>query len=136
MDAAGMERLYDKYMTRVYISTTNLQESSALRLLLLNLKMEIVGESSDWFTTVVQIPHSQVELLLVDWSVLPINSPNTALSELRKACPSALVVILISHLDSQKQAALSIDADMLIRKDETPKRMAERLQAIAEGIPA
>ncbi|MBK8784620.1 MAG: response regulator transcription factor [Anaerolineales bacterium] len=123
-------------MTRVYISTTNLQESSALRLLLLNLKMEIVGESSDWFTTVVQIPHSQVELLLVDWSVLPINSPNTALSELRKACPSALVVILISHLDSQKQAALSIDADMLIRKDETPKRMAERLQAIAEGIPA
>ena len=131
-----MERLYDKYMTRVYISTTNLQESSALRLLLLNLKMEIVGESSDWFTTVVQIPHSQVELLLVDWSVLPINSPNTALSELRKACPSALVVILISHLDSQKQAALSIDADMLIRKDETPKRMAERLQAIAEGIPA
>jgi DNA-binding NarL/FixJ family response regulator len=136
MDAAGKERLYDKYMTRVYISTTNLQESSALRLLLLNLKMEIVGESSDWFTTVVQIPHSQVELLLVDWSVLPINSPNTALSELRKACPSALVVILISHLDSQKQAALSIDADMLIRKDETPKRMAERLQAIAEGIPA
>lgn len=128
--------MYDGPMTRVYISTANPEENSALRLLLPGLKMEVVGESADWFTTVVQIPHSQVEILLVDWSVLPINSPNAALSELRKACPSVLVVVLISHLDSQQQAALSINADLFIRKDETPRRMAERLQTIAESIPA
>ncbi len=136
MDAARKDRLYDEYMTRVYVSDAKPEESSALRQLFLDLKMEIAGEAADWFTTVAQVPLNQVEILLMAWDVLPINSPDTALSELRKACPSVLVVLLISHLDSQKQAALSIDVDAFIRKDEKPKRMAEHLQAIAARISA
>ena len=135
MDAAGLNRLYDEHMTRIYISNARPEESSALRLILLDQKMEVVGEASDWITTVVQVPINHVEMLLVDWDVLPINSPDAALGALRKACPSVLVVILISHLDSQKQAALSVVADMFINKSETPERMAEQLQAVATSIP-
>ena len=93
-------------MTRVYVADAKPEERSALRLLLLDLKMEVVGEAADWFTTLVHVPISRVDMLLVDWDLLPENAPNVALDGLRKACPATLVVVLISHLDARRQAAL------------------------------
>ncbi len=121
-------------MTRVYVADARPEERSALRLLLLDLKMEVVGEAADWFTTLVEVPISQVDMLLVDWDLLPENAPNVALDGLRKACPSALVVVLISHLDARKQAALSVGADIFISKGETPERVAERLRIAAASV--
>ncbi len=123
-------------MTRVYVADARPEERSALRLVLLDLKMEVVGEAADWFTTLVQVPISRVDMLLVDWDLLPNNAPNVALDGLRKACPSALVVILISHLDARTQAALSIGADVFISKGETPERVAEHLRNAAASITA
>lgn len=122
-------------MTRVYIADEKLVERSALRLLLIDLKMEVVGQAADWFTTLVQVPISRADMLLVDWDLLPNNAPNIALDGLRKACPSTLIVILISHLDARKQAALSAGADAFISKDEAPEHVAERLRSVAAGIP-
>ncbi len=121
-------------MTRVYIADAKPEERSALRLLLLDLKMEVVGESADWFDTLVQVPTHRVDMLLVDWDVLPINAPGAALDELRKACPTALVVVLISQLDARQQAALSAGADAFISKGETADRVAERLRAVVAGM--
>jgi DNA-binding NarL/FixJ family response regulator len=123
-------------MTRVYVADAKPEERSALRLLLLDLKMEVVGEAADWFTTLVQVPISRVDMLLVDWDLLPNNAPNVALDGFRKACPSALVIVLISHLDARKQAALSIGADLFISKGETPERVAEHLRTAAASVPA
>ena len=117
-------------MTRVYIADAKPEERSALRLLLLDLKMEVAGEADDWATTLDQAPVRQTDLLLVDWDLLP-NSPTAALKKLRKACPAALVIILISRLDARQQAALSIGADAFISKGEVPERVADRLRAIA-----
>ena len=122
-------------MTRVYVADARPEERSALRLLLLDLKMEVVGEAADWFTALVQVPTSRVDMLLVDWDLLPNNAPNVAFDGLRKACPSALVVVLISHQDARKQAALSIGADVFISKGETPERVAEHLRTAAASIP-
>ena len=58
-----------------------------------------------------------------------------ALKKLRKACPGALVIVLISHLDARQQAALSAGADAFISKYEMPDRMAERLRTVAANIP-
>jgi DNA-binding NarL/FixJ family response regulator len=121
-------------MTRVYVADAKPEERSALSLLLLDLKMEVVGEAADWFTTLVHVPISRVDMLLVDWDLLPDNAPNVALAGLREACPSALVVVLISHLDARKQAALSIGADIFISKGETPERVAERLRIAAASV--
>ncbi len=131
---AGESFSYDENMTRVYLADARLDERSALRLLLLDLKMEVVGEAADWLTTLAQAPVSHADMLLVDWDLLP-ESPTAALEKLREACPAALVIVLISHLDARQQAALSAGADAFISKGETPERVAERLRNVAASIP-
>jgi DNA-binding NarL/FixJ family response regulator len=121
-------------MTRVYLADAKPEERSALRLLLLDLKMEVAGEAADWLTTLAQVPISRTDILLVDWELLP-SAPSAALADLRRACPAALVIVLISHLDARHQAALSAGADAFISKGETPERVAERLRAVAAGVP-
>jgi DNA-binding NarL/FixJ family response regulator len=120
-------------MTRVFISDAKTDERAALRIVLLDLKMEVAGEASDWSTTLVQVPVNRIDMLVIDWDLLP-NPPGAGLDELRKACPAALVIVLISYLDARQQAALSAGADAFISKGELPERVAERLRAVAESV--
>jgi len=120
-------------MTRVYLADARPEERSALRLLLLDLKMEIVGESSDWSSTLAQAPTTRLEMLVVDWGLLPIES-SAALSELRLACPKAIVVVLISSTDARQQAALYVGADAFISKNETPEQVARHLRVAALNV--
>jgi DNA-binding NarL/FixJ family response regulator len=121
-------------MTRVFIADAILDERKALRVMLLDLKMEIVGEAADWPTTLAQAPTSRLEMLVVDWNLLPFELGVQALTVLRLACPTAIVVVLISHMDARQQAALSAGADAFISKNETPERVAERLRTVAESV--
>ncbi len=126
--------MYHETMTRVYLADAQHEERSALRLLLLDLNMEVVGEAADWTTTLAQAPATCLDMLLVDWDLLPVDLGMQSLVVLRQACPNAIVVVLISHLDARHQAALSAGADAFISKGETPERVAERLRAAAESI--
>jgi DNA-binding NarL/FixJ family response regulator len=121
-------------MTRVFLADAQPDERKALRVLLQDLKMEVVGETADWSSTLAKAPETGLDMLLVDWSMLPASLGVKALAELRLACPSAIVVVLISHLDARHQAALSAGADAFISKGETPERVAERLQAAADSV--
>ena len=132
-DAVGECSLYYQYMTRVYIADAKPAERTALRIMLLDLNMKVVGEAADWVTTLAHVPINRTDMLLIDWDLLP-NSPTAALDEIRKACPAALVVVLISHLDARQQAALSAGADAFISKGETSERVAERLRAVAASV--
>jgi DNA-binding NarL/FixJ family response regulator len=96
--------------------------------------MEVVGEAADWATALLQVPTSRVDILVVDWDLLP-GLPSMTLDGLRKVCPAALVIVLISYLDARQQAALSVGADAFISKGELPERVAERLRTVAESIP-
>ena len=73
MDVAGEPLLYDKSMTRVYLADSQPEERSALRLLLLDLNMEVVGEAVDWSSTLAKAPATNLEMLLVDWDLLPVD---------------------------------------------------------------
>ena len=132
-DAAGECLLYDEYMTRVFISDAKPEERAALRIVLLDLNMEVAGEATDWPTTLVQVPINRIDMLVIDWDLLP-NPPGTGLDELRRACPAALVVVLISYLSAFQQAALSAGADAFISKSELPERVAERLRDVAASV--
>jgi|SRR5690349_9204441 len=121
-------------MTRVYIADPLREERSALRIMLVDLHLEVIGEAAEWESALAQAPSVHPEMLLIDWTLLPTGTQNTALSVLREACPGALVIVLISHLDARQQAALSAGADTFISKGETPDRVAERLRSVAEGI--
>jgi DNA-binding NarL/FixJ family response regulator len=123
-------------MTRVYLADALIEERSALRLMLLDLQMDVVGEAADWPTTLANAPTSGLDMLLVDWDLLPIDLGAQSLVELRVVCPNAIVVVLISHLDARQQAALSAGADAFISKSELPARVADRLRLAAASIRA
>ena len=126
--------MYIGGMTRVFLADALPEERSALRLLLIDLKLEVIGEAGDWETAIKEIPGNRIDLLLVDWDLLP-SSQNEALEQLRQLCPAALVIVLISHLDARQQAALSAGADAFISKTETPERVVERLRAVISSTP-
>jgi DNA-binding NarL/FixJ family response regulator len=117
-------------MTRVLLAAPQLDVRAALRLLLWDLEMEVVGEAADWPTTLALIPAIQPHLLLVDWELISLDAGNT-LSQLRGVCPTTIVIVLISQLDARQQAALSAGADIFIHKGEMPDRVAEHLRAAA-----
>jgi DNA-binding NarL/FixJ family response regulator len=121
-------------MTRVFLADALLDERNALKVMLQDLKMDIVGEAADWPTTLALAPATQLDLLLVDWDLLPVDLGVQALTILRQACSSAIIVVLISHLDARLQAALSAGADTFISKNETPARIAERLRSAAARV--
>jgi DNA-binding NarL/FixJ family response regulator len=122
-------------MTRVYLADAQPEERSALRLVLIDLNMIVVGEAADWSTTLAMAPTTGLDMLLVDWGLLPVDLGVQSLAELRLACPNAIVVVLISHMDARHQAAFSAGADAFISKGETPERVAERLRAAAQRLP-
>ena len=77
-------------MTRVFIADALKEERSALRLVLLDLKMRVIGEAADWETTLAKAPTSGLDILLVDWDLLPDDLGVQALAKLREACPGAM----------------------------------------------
>ena len=120
-------------MTTVLLAAPQPDVRAALRLLLLDLNMGIVGEATDWSTTLALAPQTRPDMMLVDWEIIPLDSGNT-LSQLRAVCPDSVVIVLISQLDARQQAALSVGADAFISKGEMPDRVAERLRMAADGI--
>lgn len=118
-------------MTCVLLAAPQPDVRAALRLLLLDLNMEVVGEAADWPATLALAPETRPDMLLVDWEFMAMDSGNT-LNQLRAACPVAVVIVLISQLDARRQAALSAGADAFISKGEMPDRVAQRLRAAAE----
>lgn len=120
-------------MPRVYIADPVSKERSALRLLLLDLKMEVVGFSSDWLTTLTLAPLSEMDMLLVDRYLLP-EKPENALAVLRVNCPNLVVIVLVSRWNAGKEAELPSGVDAIISKNETRECVATRLQAVAEQI--
>ncbi|GJM40060.1 MAG: hypothetical protein DHS20C20_03420 [Ardenticatenaceae bacterium] len=118
-------------MIRVFLADSQPEVSSALRLVLQDLNMQIVGNAVDWPATLSEVSGTQPDMLVVDWELIP---PHASLRELRATCPAAVVIVLISHLGARKQAALSAGADSFISKGDTPDRVAERLRAAAANI--
>jgi DNA-binding NarL/FixJ family response regulator len=120
-------------MMRVFIANAKTEERSALRFMVSRLKLEVVGDASDWQTTLAKAPATNFNLLLVDWELLPVNAV-TSISALRQACSNAISVVLTSYLDAHQQAAQSAGADAFISKGEIPNRLADHLLAISRNL--
>ena len=108
-------------------------ERLAFRLILQDLKMQVVGEAADWPTVLAQAPATSPDMLMVEWGLVAAGS-SADLAELRMACPAAVVIVLISHLDAREQAALSAGADAFISKGETSEKVVERLREAVASI--
>ena len=120
-------------MNRVFLADSQSDERFAFRLLLQDLNMQVVGEASDWATTLSLAPSTNPDMLMVDWELV-VNGTDANLAKLRLACPTAVVIVLISHLSAREQAALSAGADAFISKDETSEWVADRLREAVASI--
>lgn len=118
-------------MIRVFLADSQSSARSALRLLLLDLEMQVVGEAADWTAVLNEAAGTKPDMVVVDWELIP---PDSSLLALRTTCPAAVVIVLISHLGARQQAALSAGADSFIGKYETPDRVAERFRAAAAKL--
>ena len=56
-------------MKRVYLADAQTEERSDLRLMLLDLDMQIVGEAADWTTALAQAPVTRPDMV-VDWDLV------------------------------------------------------------------
>jgi hypothetical protein len=63
-DVSGVPLGYDEYMTRMYVAVPKAEEHSALRLLLRDMKREVVGETTDLSITLTQALASCPDILL------------------------------------------------------------------------
>jgi two-component system nitrate/nitrite response regulator NarL len=120
-------------MKRVYLANSHLDERSALRLLLVDLDLKIVGEAADWPTTLRLAPATRPDMVLVDWGLV-VPGSGASLMQLRMVCTAAVVIVLISNLDARDQAALSAGADAFISKGETSEQVVERLRAAVGNL--
>ena len=116
-------------MSRVFLVDGQSTVRSALRLLLLDLQMQVVGEAEDWPTALAQASAARPDMLVVYWGLL-LPEPGAALAELRVSCPAVRVVALSGRLNA-RQAALLAGADGFISIGETPDRVAEHLRTAA-----
>lgn len=120
-------------MIRILLAAPHPDVRAALRLVLLDLGMEVIGEAADWPATLALAPKTGPDMVLVDWELIPIGH---TLAQLRAVCPAAVVIVLISQLDARQQAVHSTGADAFISKGEMPDRVAARLLAAAERVRA
>jgi DNA-binding NarL/FixJ family response regulator len=119
-------------MTRVFLADNRTDERSALHLLLMDMKLELVGEATDWATTLAELPASRAEMLIVDWDLLP-GRARTALEGLRETCSAPLTVVLLSPHDAHLHAALASGADLFVSKLENAERLTESVRLGADG---
>jgi two-component system response regulator DesR len=122
-------------MKRAFLADAQFDERSAIRLVLQDLNMQVVGEAADWPAVLALAPGTRPDLVVVDWGLVA-NESGSALPKLRETCPAAMVIVLISHLDPRHQAALSAGADAFISKNETSLMVAERLRVAVASIPS
>jgi DNA-binding NarL/FixJ family response regulator len=133
MDVTGEFLFYYFLMTNVFLADPHFEERSALKLMLKALKMEVIGEAGDWSTTLMKTPTLNLDMLLIDESILP--SMNTfALKDLRALCPAAIIVVLVNSSHAGMQRADMDSVDVFVSKREMPDCLAQRLVTAAENL--
>ena len=115
-------------MTRVFVADANIDTRSALRLLLVDMQMQVVGEAVDWHGAMAKIPTTSPDMLVVSWE-LPAEV-GAALAQLRVACPNLRVLVLSSQLGTC-QDAFHAGADEFTSIGNMPDRVTEHLRAAA-----
>ena len=116
-------------MMRVQIAAFQNNARVALRLLLINLEMQVVGESADWSTTLQLAEEVQPEILLIDCELIPLMRHNL-LAPVRWICPTTKIIVLINGVTLPHYATLSAEADLVLSKSDMPDQIANRILAL------
>jgi DNA-binding NarL/FixJ family response regulator len=117
-------------MTRVFLADPRIEERSALRVLIVDLQMEMVGEASDWFTLYSKAGAACPDMILLSWELLP-KKRNQAIDRLRRSCPDAHIVAIVNQVRNFQDVIQLTSVDAFISKEDFPLKVAEVLSKSA-----
>jgi DNA-binding NarL/FixJ family response regulator len=115
-------------MTRVFLADPLIEERSALRAMLMDLSMDVVGEATDWGTLSKGRPGNLSDMVLFSWDLIPKDA-SWAISKLRKTYPGAILVTIANRSDLYERTALNAGLDVFISKEISPRRVAELISS-------
>ncbi len=119
-------------MARVFLADPLVEERSAFRVLLLDLRMELAGEASDWLSLYSQAGPSCPDMILVSWELLPKKYVN-AIDRLRKNCPDARIVVIVNQEGDCQDMIETSGVDAVISKEDFPYKVVDILRmAVAD----
>ena len=96
--------------------------------------MEVVGMAADWATAITSAPLTRLDMLLLDWELLPVHLPAQALAQFRLACPNIIVILLIGDLEKSQQTDLATSVDAFISRSAPADSVASRLLTVAASL--
>jgi DNA-binding NarL/FixJ family response regulator len=111
---------------KILLADDQPQVRSALRLLLENDQVCIVGEVESLGDLLSAYPRRSPDAILIDWE-LPGLSPVDGVSSVRQAYPSTRIVALSSRPEA-RPSALRAGADIFVCKGDLPEVLLAALQ--------
>jgi DNA-binding NarL/FixJ family response regulator len=101
---------YNVRVKRVFIADARFNERSDLRQLLVDVAMQVVGEAAGWRSVLTFGPTTHPDVVVVDWGLVSTRCV-AAMRELRKAYPSAVLMIVPGHMDAHQRSKLIAGTD-------------------------
>jgi len=117
---------YNVRMKRVFIADARFNERSDLRLLLVDIAMQVVGEAAGWTSVLTFGPTTHPDVVVVDWGLISTRSV-PAMRELRTAYPSAVLIVVPNNMDAHRRSLLIAGTDELVYKGQLSNLLAEQL---------
>ena len=117
---------YNDRMKRVFIADARFNERSDLRLLLVDIDMQVVGEAAGWRSVLSFGPTTHPDVVVVDWGLISTRSV-AALRELRMAYPSAVLMVVPGHMDAHQRSKLIAGTDEFFYKGQLSNLLANQL---------
>ena len=125
-DVADRRLLYDGRMRRVFLADARSDERSDLRLLLVDIDMQVVGEAAGWTSVLNLGPTTHPDVVVVDWGLISTRSV-AALRELQIAYPTAVLIVVPGLMDAHQRSMLIAGTDDFIHEDQLSNRWARQL---------
>jgi DNA-binding NarL/FixJ family response regulator len=120
-------------MIKVFIVDTSPEERSALRWMLKDLNMQVVGEASDCSTLFNEVPKTNPDLVLIDYALVR-SDINFSVGKIRAICSPTIAIVVMSSLNFREMATISTGADIFISKNDLPEDIARQIQDAADHV--
>jgi DNA-binding NarL/FixJ family response regulator len=117
---------YNDRVKRVFIADARFNERSNLRLLLVDIALQVVGEAAGWRSVLTFGPTTHPDVVVVDWGLISTRCV-AAMRELRKAYPSAVLMIVPGHMDARQRSKLIAGTGEFVYKGQLSNLLAEQL---------
>jgi hypothetical protein len=117
IDVVRGRLFYNNRVKRVFIADARVNERSDLRLRLVDIAMQVVGEAAGWRSVLTFGPTTHPDVVVVDWGLISTRCV-AAMKELRHAYPSAVLMIVPGHMNAHQRSKLVAGTDENIDKGE------------------